>query len=107
MTEIEERRKFMLRMVDKFDLYFQNRGLEKRIADARNEPELMKIAGEMDDIINADPGYQADTRELCRQIDNPAVNPNQRIKYPPRYFTRGRSPRSLYKYGIMHNKQPG
>jgi len=102
--DTEERRAFMLNLVDRFDLYFQNRGLEKRIAGAKEESELMAIAREMDDILNLDPGYEADTGELCRQIDNPMVNPNQHISYPRNYFTRGRSPGSLYKYGIRGNR---
>ncbi len=97
--KVQEKKEFMLQMVDKYDLYFGNRGLEGRIGEACDINALNGIAREMDDLLMADPRYRANTDAVCSQIDNPWVNPNQRINYPRDYFTMGRSSRSQAKYG--------
>jgi hypothetical protein len=97
--KVGERKEFMLHTVDKYDLIFGNKGYEPRIEQAKTYGELMEIAREMDELLNSDPVYRRHTDQVCGQIDNPMVHPNQRIHYPPGYFTHGRSAASIAKYG--------
>lgn len=105
--KVEERRGFMLHTVDKYDLVFGNRGYEDRIKQAGTEQDLMGISKEMDDLLVSDPKYMRMIKQICSQIDNPMVNPRQRIHHPPGFSTYGRSSESLAKYGRGYSGRSG